>query len=79
MWPIEETIIQRLGSGPWCFEEVVTYLPNFSWGEIFVAVDRMSRDGRLLLRQLDYSTYEISLGSQLVCSRSTSSQMGQTT
>jgi hypothetical protein len=64
MLPIEEAIIEKLRSGPCCFDEVVTGLPNFSWGEIFVAVDGMSRDGRVFLRQLGYSTYQISLGSR---------------
>ena len=66
MLPIEEAIIEKLRSGPCCFDEVVTELSNFSWGEVFVAVDRMSRDGRLLLSQLGYSTYEVALRSQLV-------------
>jgi hypothetical protein len=61
---IEEAIIEKLRSGPCCFDEVVTYLPNFSWGEIFVAVDRMSRDGRVSLLQLGYSTYQIALRPQ---------------
>ena len=52
MLPIEEAIMEKLRSGPCCFDEIVTYLPNFSWGEIFVAVDCMSRDGRVVLRQL---------------------------
>ena len=64
MLPIEEAIIEKLRSGPCCFDEVVTGLPNFSWGEIFVAVDCMSRDRRVFLRQLGYSTYQISLGSR---------------
>jgi hypothetical protein len=59
---IEDAIIDKLRSGPCCFDEVVTSLPNFSWGEIFVAVDRMSRDKRVLLLQLGYSTYQVSLG-----------------
>ena len=79
MWSIEETIIQRLGSGPCCFEEVVTYLSNLSWGKKFVAVARMARDGRLLLRQLAYSAYDISVSSQFASTSSGSSQMGQTT
>jgi hypothetical protein len=62
---IEEGIIDRLRSGPCCFDEVVTSLPNFSWGEIFVAVDRMSRDKRVLLLQLGYSTYQVSLGTHV--------------
>jgi hypothetical protein len=64
MLPIEEAIIEKLRSGPCCFDEVVTNLPNFSWGEIFVAVDCMSRNGRVFLRQIGFSTYEISLGSR---------------
>ena len=59
---IEDAIIDKLRSGPCCFDEVVTSLPNFSWGEIFVAVDRMSRDKRVVLLQLVYSTYQVSLG-----------------
>jgi len=64
MLPIEAAIIEKLGNGPCCFDDVVSGLPNFSWGEVFVAVDCMSRDGRVSLRQLGYSTYQISLGSQ---------------
>jgi hypothetical protein len=64
MLPIEEAIIEKLRSGPCCFDDVVMGLPNFSWGEVFVAVDCMSRDGRVFLRQLGYSTYQISLGSR---------------
>jgi len=64
MLPIEEAILNQLQSGPCCFDEVVTALPNFSWGEVFVAVDCMSRDGRVFLRQLGFSTYQISLGSR---------------
>ena len=63
--PIEEAIIEQLRlHGPCCLDDVVTYLANFSWGEVFSAVDRMSRDGRVLLRQLGYSTYQIALHSQ---------------
>ena len=65
MMPIEAAIIELLrSSGPCCLDDVVTYLPKLSWGEVFVAVNRMSRDGPLLLRQLGYSTYQIALHSQ---------------
>ena len=33
---IEEAIIEKLRSGPCCFDDVVTDLSNFSWGEVFV-------------------------------------------
>ena len=64
MLPLEEAIVEKLrNDGPCCFDDVVAGLPNFGWGQIFVAVDRMSRDGRVFLRQLGYSSYQISLGS----------------
>ena len=61
MLPIEAAIIEKLRSGWYCFDEVVTDLPNFSWGEVFSSVDRMSRDGRVSLRQSGYSAYQIRL------------------
>jgi hypothetical protein len=78
MTPIEVAIVEMLQeSGPCCLDDVVTTLPNSSWGEIFAAVDRMSRDGRLVLHQRSYSAYQVSLGPQF--SHSTSSRIGQAT
>jgi len=71
MLSIEEAIIEKLRSGPCCFDDVVTELSNFSWGEVFVAVDCMSRDGRVFLRQHGYSTYQLSLGPRFAYSSST--------
>jgi hypothetical protein len=64
MTHIEEAIIERLRNGPCCFDDIVTGFPDVSWGELFVAVDCMSRDGRVSLLQIGYSMYQISLGSQ---------------
>jgi hypothetical protein len=66
MMPLEKAIIDMLRQrGPCCLDDVVVYLRNFSWGEVFGAVDRLSRNGRVvLLRQLGYSTYQIALRSQ---------------
>jgi len=62
MMPIEAAIIETLQrSGPCCLDEVVTSLPHSSWGEVFAAVDRMSRDGQVLLRQRGFSVYQITL------------------
>ena len=78
MLSIEAVIVEILQrSGPCYLDDVVKSLPNSSWGEIFAAVDRMSRDGRVLLHQHGYSTYKLSLGSQFFHSSSTSIQMGQ--
>jgi hypothetical protein len=76
MLPIEETILEKLRSGPCCLDEVVTTLSNSSWGEIFAVVDRMSRDGRLLLHQVGYSSYQISLSSHFPQLRSATSEKG---
>ena len=62
MMPIDAAIIETLQrTGPCCLDDVVMSLPNSSWGEVFAAVDRMSRDGRVLLRQHCYSAYQITL------------------
>jgi hypothetical protein len=75
MMPIEEAVVETLQrSGPCCLDDVVTYLPNLSWAEVVLAVDQMSRDGRVLLRPLGYSTYQIALHSQFSLSSSTTGQ-----
>jgi hypothetical protein len=81
MRSIEKTVTEKLRrSGPCCLDDLVMHLsPFYSWGEVFLAVDRMSRDGQLSLRQLGGSTYEIVLRSQFAYSSSASSQTGQTT
>jgi hypothetical protein len=58
----EEAVIELLErTGSCSLDDVITYLPTLSWGEVFIAVDRMSRDGRVLLHQVGYSTYRITL------------------
>lgn len=66
MTHIEEAVIETLRSGgPCCLDDVVTRLsPRYSWGEIFLAVNRMSRDGRVSFRQLGGLTYQIVLHPQ---------------
>ena len=62
MRPLDAAIVDTLQrSGPCRLDHVVTYLSIFSWGEVFDSVDRLSRDGRVLLSQLDHSTYQLSL------------------
>jgi hypothetical protein len=78
MKPIETAIVETLQRiGPCCLDDVVTSLPNSSWGEVFAAVDQMSRDGRVLLRQRGYSSYQLSIAPQFAHSPSSSTQMGQ--
>jgi hypothetical protein len=79
MTPIEEVILEKLrSSGPCCLDDVVTYLPHITWGEVFVAVNRLSRDRQMLLRQISYSTYQIAIHSQFSQSSSTSGRNGPT-
>ena len=52
-------MIERMG--PCALDDLVRELPQFSWGHVFAAVDRMSRDGRLVILQLRDSTYQITL------------------
>ena len=72
----EERIVDILQSnGPCSLEDVVRFLhPRYSWSNVFIAVDQMSRNGRLLLRRLGNSTYQIALPSPLVFPRSPSRQ-----
>ena len=78
MMPIEAAISDTLRRrGPCSLDDVVKTLSNFMWAEIFLAVDRMSRDGRLSLRQLGGSTYQLELRSEFAYSRSGPSQTMQ--
>jgi hypothetical protein len=62
MPPIDAAIVEALQrSGPCRLDDVIRSLSVFSWGEVFDSVDRLSRDGRVLLSQLGYSTYQLSL------------------
>jgi hypothetical protein len=65
MLSIEEAIVDTLQRrGPCCLQDVHMSLPNVSWGEVFLAVDRMARHGRVSLLQLGSSTYQITLRAQ---------------
>jgi hypothetical protein len=70
----EERIIEILQStGPCSLDDVVRFLDShLSWSNVFVAVDQMSRDGRVVLRRLGNSTYQIALPLPLVSPRSPS-------
>jgi hypothetical protein len=63
MLPVEEAIIEKLRKDGLCsLDDLVTALSSFDFGEIFIAVDRLSSDGRVLLRHRGGSTYQLSLG-----------------
>ena len=71
----ENGVIETLeSSGPCSLDDLVMQLPNLNWNVVFVAVARMSRDGRLLLRRLARSNYQVSLPLRHVSPRSSSRQ-----
>ncbi len=49
--------------GPCSLDDLVAQLPGHTWSDIFVAVDQMSRDGRLVLRLVPKSGYRLFLPS----------------
>ena len=62
MQTIEEVIIEKLRKdGPCSLDDVVLHLSPFNTADIFIAIDRMMGDGRVLLRQLGYSKFELTL------------------
>jgi hypothetical protein len=63
--PIESVIFQELQrSGACTFEELVRALPGYSWSQVFLAVDQLSRDGLLRLKRQGRFDYLISLASK---------------
>jgi hypothetical protein len=71
----EEAVLELLQrTGPCCLYTLVRSLPYLSWTEVFVAVDRMSRNGRLWVRRRGYWIDEITLPSQLASLRSAARQ-----
>jgi hypothetical protein len=62
----EQIVIDVLRStGPCCLDDLVKSTPTLTWGQVFAAVDQMSRDGRIWLRQVGFSSYEITPHPQL--------------
>lgn len=62
-YTVEDTIFDILQrTGPCSLDVVVQQLLPYDWNEIFAAVDRMSRDGRIVLRRApESSEYHLSL------------------
>lgn len=48
---------------PCSLDDLIAQLPGHAWCDIFVAVDQMSRDGRLVLRLVSRSGYRLFLPS----------------
>jgi hypothetical protein len=60
------SILERQGSIS--LEELVRMLPAYTWNQVFLAVDRLSREGNLTLRHPGRFAY-LSLASRPLASR----------
>jgi len=61
---VEDALVTELEArGPSRLDDLVVRLPEYSWNEIFIAVDRMSRDGRVAFHRIPGSGYEVSFPS----------------
>jgi hypothetical protein len=59
---IESAIRQELDRVGTCtFEELNERLPYYSWNQVFSAVDRLNREGTVILQRTDSFGYNISL------------------
>jgi len=59
---VEEAVVELLKrSESCCLDDLVAQLPAHNWSKVFATVDAMSRDGRLSLRRIARSGYQISL------------------
>jgi len=47
-------------NGPCALRALIERLPQFSWNEVFAVVDRISREGTLVLRRRAQFDYEVS-------------------
>jgi hypothetical protein len=58
---IMETIVARREC---CLDSLVVACSRFTWNQVFLEVDRMSRSGKLYLRRTGYAKYSVSLPPQ---------------
>ena len=59
---IEEAIVGSLDDiGPCVVDDLVLALDGYTWNEVFMAVDRMSRNEELILEHPDRFTIRVSL------------------
>jgi len=60
---VESAILETLErGGPCSLDELYQALSDYSWNQVFAAVDRLSRNGRLLLRRPGRFDYRVSIG-----------------
>lgn len=61
-YAIESAIYQQLDRiGTCSLDELATLLPGYSWAQVFAAVDRLTREGTVILQHPAPSHYLLSL------------------
>jgi hypothetical protein len=59
---IADRIIEVVSQCPGCLlEELILACPSLTWNQVFIEVDRLSRDGMLILERKDPGIYIIHL------------------
>ena len=62
---METVILEELSrTGPCTFDELTRHLPAYSWNQLFLTVDRLSREGRLHLQHPARVGFCISIAGQ---------------
>lgn len=75
---IESAIrIELYRNGPCALRALIERLPQFSWNEVFAVIDRVSREGTLVLRRTTESDYEVSVRPILEPSRERLTTVGE--
>ena len=65
---LTDRIIERIAHHPGCgLDDVVTFCPELTWNQIFLEVDRLSRDGILKLAVAGTSRYTIVVSTEENC------------
>jgi hypothetical protein len=59
---VTERILDAVHGAPGCeLEDLVLRLPEFSWNQVFLEVDRLSRTGQVRVTAMGEGTYAIRL------------------
>ena len=60
--PVEQRIVATLhAGGTKTLEQLAAELPDVSWPQVFLAIDRLSRSGRVVLHRTSRGDYQASL------------------
>jgi hypothetical protein len=59
------TLVELLKQSPECdVEELMTYCPQATWNQVFLALDQLSRSGQVILRQQGPGRYKVGAAPQ---------------